>query len=339
MDEVSAKSPHAKFSCTHCDYNTSRQSKFNEHLLTAKHKRMNKFDQISAKNLSCASCNYTTSRQSKFDEHLLTAKHQRMTNPPSVRPNPPAHICSCGKSYKFKQGLSKHKAGCNAVVQEPFSNTIVLELLQQNREFKELLIEQNNKLIELSKEQNKNMMELAKEKSVTMTNSNNNNNTHFNLQFFLNNTCKDAITADDFVDNIKITFDDLENVGNQGYVKGITDIIMKQLKTLDVTKRPFHCTDTKRETMYIKDEKEWNKDDQEKTKLKKVIAKVADKNYRKIPEWREENPECKEVASEKYEFCIDMMRNSLGGLEDDQIKLDNKIIKAVAKEVYVDTKN
>lgn len=321
MTDVSFQNLTAKFHCKFCDFNTSRQSLFNTHLLTAKHKR-------------------------------LTLAAQKPTRPDQIQYK---HICMCGKYYKFKQSLYKHKKTCDEanlenVANEASSNLIILELLQQNNEFKEMLIEQNknimelskdqhNKLIELSKEQNKNMMELAKEKSVTMTNSNNNNNTHFNLQFFLNNTCKDAITADEFVENIKITFDDLENVGNQGYVKGITDIIMKHLKTLDVTKRPFHCTDTKRETMYIKDEKEWNKDDQEKTKLKKVIAKVADKNYRKIPEWREENPECKEVASEKYEFCIDMMRNSLGGLEDDQIKLDNKIIKAVAKEVYVETKN
>jgi hypothetical protein len=305
---------------------------------------------------SCKTCGFNTSRQALFNTHLLTAKHKRLTMIDEKKNNLSTHVCRCGKSYKFKQSLHKHKKTCDEakqvnVANEASSNLIILELLQQNNEFKEMLIEQNknmmelskdqnNKLIELSKEQNKNMMELAKEKSVVMTNSNNNsNNTHFNLQFFLNNTCKDAITADEFVDNIKITFDDLENVGNEGYVKGITDIIMKQLKTLDVTKRPFHCTDTKRETMYIKDEKEWNKDDQEKTKLKKVIAKVADKNYRKIPEWRQENPECKEVASQKYEFCIDMMRNSLGGLEEDQIKMDNKIIKAVAKEVYVETKN
>jgi hypothetical protein len=249
MTDVSVQNPPAKFSCKTCDYNTNKQSKFNEHLSTTKHKK-------------------------------ITLDYQTTASPAQIKNNLSSHVCRCGKSYKFKQGLHKHKKTCDDakqvnVVNEASSNLIILELLQQNNEFKEMLIEQNknmlelskdqnNKLIELSKEQNKNMMELAKEKSVVMTNSNNNNNnnTHFNLQFFLNNTCKDAITADEFVDNIKITFDDLENVGNEGYVKGITDIIMKQLKTLDVTKRPFHCTDTKRETMYIKDEKEWNKDDQ-----------------------------------------------------------------------------
>jgi hypothetical protein len=129
---------------------------------------------------------------------------------------------------------------------------------------------------------------------------------------------------------------ELENVGTNGYVNGITDIILSRLKELDVSKRPVHCTDLKREILYVRDENEWNKDSEEKSKIKNMITKIADKNYRKIPEWRRENPDCREPENQQYDFCINLMRNSLGDLGDEQIKLDNKIIKNIAKQVLVD---
>ena len=129
---------------------------------------------------------------------------------------------------------------------------------------------------------------------------------------------------------------ELENIGHNGYIAGMTDIILSRIKDLDVSKRPLHCTDLKRETMYIKDQNEWNKDTSEKSYLRKAIAMVAKKNYGKTIEWRECNPECLEVGSPKYDFCFKMMRNVLGDFEDIQVKLDNKIIKSLAKEVIVD---
>jgi hypothetical protein len=182
--------------------------------------------------------------------------------------------------------------------------------------------------------QNQNIMVLASK--VGNNNNNVNSNNNFNLNFFLNETCKDAINMNEFIKNIEIQLKEVENVGNEGYVLGITDIILNRLKQLDVTKRPVHCTDLKRETLYIKDENAWNKDTNENEKMRNMITCVANKNYRSIPKWRAANPECQEPENDKYDLCITMMRNALGDLGDEQTKLDNKIIKNIAKQVIVD---
>ena len=129
---------------------------------------------------------------------------------------------------------------------------------------------------------------------------------------------------------------ELESVGDNGYVTGISDIIVSRIKDLDVSKRPLHCTDVKRETMYIRDENEWNKDNDDKSKLRQFIGQVAKENMRKIPEWREQNPDCQNMFHEKYEYCMQLMRNSLGDLDEKQDKLDEKIIKNIAKQVAID---
>jgi hypothetical protein len=187
---------------------------------------------------------------------------------------------------------------------------------------------------------NETMVEMAKQVTAgNMVNSNNhitNNITNnFNLQLFLNDKCKDAVNITDFIDNIQIQMNELENVGTNGYVNGITDIILARLKDLDVTKRPVHCTDLKREVLYIRDDNEWNRDE-DRSKIKNMITKVASKNYRTIPQWRDQHPDCKDPENRQYDFCINMMRNSLGELGDEQARLDNKIIKNIAKEVVVD---
>ena len=157
----------------------------------------------------------------------------------------------------------------------------------------------------------------------------------FNLNFFLNTTCKDAINMSYFIQNMEIQLDDIEEIGHHGYIVGMTNMILNRLKMLDVCKRPMHCTDLKREIVYIKDADRWDKDTAEKSKLRQAITAVARKNYGKIPEWREHNPECLEIGSDKYDFCFKMMRNVLGDLDDEQIRLDNKIIKNLAKQIMV----
>jgi hypothetical protein len=181
-------------------------------------------------------------------------------------------------------------------------------------------------------EQHNKILELSNQVSVVNMNTNNTHN-QFNLNFFLNETCKNAINITEFIENIDIQMKELENVGKHGYVTGISNIILDRLKDMEVSKRPLHCTDLKRETMYIRNENEWNKDTEEKTTLKQVIGEVAKKNYRKIPEWQNQNPECKNVMNEQYDFSVQIMRNSLGDLDDKQIKLDEKIIKNIAKQV------
>jgi hypothetical protein len=235
-----------------------------------------------------------------------------------------------------KQPIEIHTGSVNSVdMLIQTQTTLILELVKQNQEFKQLLMEQSNQMME----QNKTMIEVAKNSNVNNTNNNTNTNSHnktFNLQFFLNETCKNAMNMSDFIETIDVQMNELENIGHNGYVAGMTDIILSRIKDLDVSKRPVHCTDLKRETMYIKDHNEWNKDTTEKSYLRKAISMVSKKNCGKTMEWRERNPECLEIGSPKYDFCFKMMRNVLGDFEDVQIKLDNKIIKNLAKEVVVD---
>jgi hypothetical protein len=273
--------------------------------------------------------------------------------------NKPTIICSvCNIKYLTKSGLWKHLQKHHneqepLLVPEPLAepvpeppkqeltNTLVLDtatvlqIIKQNDDFKTLIIEQNQEFKALLLEQQNKIIDLAGKPNTINNNTVNANNT-FNLQFFLNETCKDAMNISEFIENLNIQLKELENVGNNGYVTGISDIILKRIKGLDVSKRPLHCTDIKRETMYIRDENEWNKDTEEKSKLKNFIERVANQNIQKIPEWRQENPECQDMHHEKYEYCMKIFRNSLGDLDEKQDKLYDKVIKNIARQVSVD---
>jgi hypothetical protein len=327
--------------------------------------------QKDAPKFSCETCAFNSSNKYDWNKHLTTAKHKRkqletmLEKTSRKQMKDGEYICECNQSYHTRSGLYKHKKKCSQKGEDSLINSLlvtpelVMKLITQNQEFKELVMVQcntiagqgniiagqSNNIIEQSKtisEQSKSAFELASKASTqnshnTITNSNN----KFNLQFFLNETCKNAITADQFVDNIKITFDDLENVGNKGFVDGISDIIIKQLRTLDVTERPFHCTDAKRETMYIKeDAKEgdsgWVKDSQEKAKLKRVVKIVAKKNLNKIPEWHTEHPEIDVLDSNDYDMNHKIIRHSFGEGED--TVLHERVAKKVAKEVHMQEK-
>jgi len=290
----------------------------------------------------CEKCNFTTSRLSQYNIHLMTAKHKRITNDNSFFPNLSTYECSCGKNYIHRQGLYKHKKKCSLIsdsVENPakdepkLENTMVLSDASLNLTVIVLdLLKQNNEL-------HKQLIELSKEKSIVMnnctTNGNTNNmNNHFNIQVFLNDKCKDAINIDQFIKDIQISITDLENVGNQGYVQGISDIIIKNLRTLDLTKRPMHCTDIKRETIYIKDADKWEKDTEEKPKLKGAINRVAKKNLAKIRDWYQDHPDVTVLDSKDYEMNHKLIRQSFG--DGDLDVLQNKVVKHLVKEVYVD---
>lgn len=307
----------------------------------------------------CSLCNFKCSKKSNWDIHIATRKHQKITNDNEKTPN--EFVCNCGKSYKYTSGLSRHKLVCNVKSKATVSSSpspwdafpddfsdkrLILKMLDDSAEMKKTLVEQNKQIIE----QNNTMKELTNKMTTIIENNtnalttykntnnvttNNITNNQFNLNLFLNDTCKDAMNITEFLEDLEIQMKELENVANNGYVTGITDIILSRLKKLDISKRPLHCTDVKREVLYIRDENAWNKDDGDKAKLKKMITSVANKNYRKIPEWREKNPECKEPENEQYDFCIKMMRNSLGELGDEQTKLEEKIIKNIAKQVAI----
>jgi hypothetical protein len=309
-----------KYYCETCDFESRWKSDWTRHLGTSKHLNQPK---------STVFNNISTEETTKTNKPIMNSKF----------------VCkNCSKAYKDRSGLWRHSKTCKettknteSILQEkmekiqlqPISETteIIMAVLKDNKELKCMLSEQNNKILELINAKN------------TITNNITNNktvNNQFSLNVFLNETCRDAMNINEFIENIQIQTKELENVGNNGYVTGITDIILSRLKQLDVSKRPLHCTDIKRETLYIKDQNEWNRDTEEKTKIKTMITKIAKKNLKQIPVWREQNPECKEPENEKYDFCIKMMRNSLGEIGEEQIKLDEKIIKNIAKHVIVD---
>lgn len=304
----------------------------------------------------CEKCHFKCRWKCDWNRHLTTTKHLQETNGSTeetdknakknntVNDNNSSTKCpKCDNNYKSRSGLWKHIKICTTKTQ----NEIIADLIKYNNNITNLVLEQNS-IITKSHESMANSMlkttetivEMAKQVTAgNMVNSNNhitNNITNnFNLQLFLNDKCKDAVNITDFIDNIQIQMNELENVGTNGYVNGITDIILARLKDLDVTKRPVHCTDLKREVLYIRDDNEWNRDE-DRSKIKNMITKVASKNYRTIPRWRDEHPDCKDPENRQYDFCINMMRNSLGDLGDEQARLDNKIIKNIAKEVVVD---
>jgi hypothetical protein len=293
----------------------------------------------------CQICNYTTSRYSQYSRHLLTAKHKLLTNPnrKSSAANQ-QYNCLCGKSYKHYSSLCAHRKKCefadNSTCESitevnsnlnPNENELIMELIKQNQDFKCLLVEQQKENQSLQKQ----LLEAVKDGSQTINNTTNNNQ-KFNLNFFLNTTCKDAMNMSEFIENISTEFKDIENIGKNGYVNGMTDMIISRIRDLDVTKRPLHCVDLKRETMYIKDNDEWSKDTPDNQRLKNMITIVANQNYGIIPLWREKYPECQDWNNSKYDFCINMMRNILGDIGEEQIRMDNKIIKNISRHILVD---
>ena len=276
----------------------------------------------------CIYCDYSTSKNSQYERHILTDKHKRITKNIKKVPNDIKKIidekkykCGCGKEYNFASGLSKHKSKCN-------NNTN--NLIKENKELKEIILEvmsQNKELIKTISEM------VPKISSGNITNNNNSNNTTFNLQLFLNEKCKNALNINDFVKNLEITIDDLNFTKNNGLVKGITDVMVRGLKELDIYKRPIHCTDGKRETMYIKDEEKWEKDENNE-KIKEVIIDIANKERESVYKWKDENPLWKTDDEVQDEFML-LVNRVYTPIEEDN-KCEKKIIKNISKEVMVD---
>ena len=293
----------------------------------------------------CEKCNYKCNKNSEFSKHLKTAKHNKTTHNNQI--NLQSNVCSnCNKKYSDRVSLWRHKQKCQEILinmneLKAGDSDVITKLLMQNQElllsnqqFKELIIEQQQENQKLHNQ----LIEAVKDSGNTYNNNtiNNNNNQSFNLNFFLNTTCKDAMNMSDFIENMEINFKDIENIGKNGYVNGMTEMILSRIKELDVTKRPLHCTDLKRETMYIKDNDEWCKDTPENSKLRKTIGYVAKRNYATIPLWRETYPECQNWNDPKYDFCVDMMRNILGDIGEKQTRLDNKVIKNLSKHITIE---
>lgn len=286
------------------------------------------------KTFLCKCCDYVTSRKSQYDRHLLTSKHLKSTKCQQLETIfsekvPNEFVCNCGKIYKERSGLWKHKKACilgsNLTTDSnqihPPTNELVMSLLNQNMELQKQIIE------------------LCKEKNTVINNTTNNttNNNHFNLQVFLNEQCKDALNIGDFVEQIKLQLSDLDMIGRVGYVEGMSKIFMRNLHALDVFKRPIHCSDLKRETLYIKDKDSWEKENTENVKIKRAIKEIEHKNIKQIPKWREENPAAEDTETKKHLEYQNILLEAMGGstLEDDDKKRE-KIIRNIAKEVVID---
>ena len=317
-----------------------------------------KFSQNSALKYYCKICDYGTYKKCNYDTHIMSAKHSRVTNDynmgqnsakiqpkPSKKTDIEKFICSCGKEYQRRQGLWRHSKNCN---QQHITETInqndditdkelIIMLIKQNAEliketaeFKNMMLEKQNIMMDVIKTGTHN---------TTNTNTNSHNKT-FNLNFYLNETCKEALNINDFVSSIKVSLTDLENTGRQGYIEGISSIILKHLNNLEQYQRPIHCSDVKREVIYIKDNDKWEKEGEEKPLLTKAIKVIANENIKKIMEWKETNPDCTNSESKKNNLYLKIVSNSMNGLDKEEgTKNITKIISNVAKETIIQKEN
>jgi len=246
------------------------------------------------------------------------------------------YLCECGKQYKHLPSLYKHKKICTCNI--IFTDNKISVTNKSNMDFLTNLIEtqmkENKDLKDILQEQNKLMIKMAENMNST-TNINSHNKT-FNLNVFLNEYCKDAMNIMDFVDSLKLQLSDLENVGKLGFVEGISNIIVKKLKEMDINKRPVHCSDSKREVMYIKDENKWEKENEENVKLRKAIKYIAHKNSKLIPEFKKKYPDCNKSTSKYSDQLNKLVIEAMGGLGKEDYDNENKIIKKIAKQVTID---
>ena len=240
----------------------------------------------------CKLCDFNCSKKSNYENHIMTKKHIHRVNGNSLEnmeiEKNAKYNCTCGKTYTTNSGLWKHSKICKfkntntdiiTIENEPSDKQLIMMLIKDNSEFKNMMMEQQNSMMEIIKN------------GINNTTISNNNNKTFNLQVYLNETCKNAINLTDFVDSIKVQIKDLETVGEKGYAEGISEIFINNLQQLNTHSRPIHCSDSKRETLYIKDDNQWTKDDENKSTLTKAIKQVAGKNIKQISEWQKQHPE------------------------------------------------
>jgi hypothetical protein len=343
-----------EYNCELCNYNTSYKKDYSKHILTAKHKKLedltknrtNLTNNVSSIEFICNNCN------KKYNSRvgLWYHKNKNYCNIDKIEHVVPSESHTLNMSAKLTVGSSDIPIELVLEVIKQ-SKEVQNVLIEQNKELQKQLLEHSNKLLEnenrlLEKEnrllekdnqlieQNKQILEIAKKPN--MINSNNNNKTSFNLQFFLNETCKDAMNIVDFVNSLQLTNNDFETTGKLGFVNGISRIFINQLKKTDVIRRPLHCTDAKRETVYIKDNDTWEKDTDEKKKLNWAVNRIAQLNLNQIQQWQEEFPDSVKNNTPDNEKFTELALVALGGRgEDEIVKFNDKIMRNVLKEVIL----
>lgn len=355
----------SEFYCNYCDYTTSHRGHLKRHNMSEMHKLnvLNKNNDLLKDNIipieyKCEPCNYSSFDKQNFERHNLSIKHCNAIGIEKSRKNKKAEMnkCyNCGNVYVTPSGLSKHKKKCNSNsifindrdddvltnelqtnLSNMFTPEIFMDLLIKNKELQNMMIEQNERQIQQNAKHQSDMLDIMKSQPISQNNCNNitnHNNVNFNLQVFLNETCKNALNFSEFMNSIKVTLEDLEKTSQLGYVDGITRIFINALKNTEMEQRPLHCTDIKRETIYIKEADKWDKENKEKEHLKRAIQFISDKNLSQIQEWKKENPDSLDSMSKNSEILNKLYTVSLRG--DNVDKENNKIIRNVIKEVTI----
>jgi len=347
---------HKNFNCIKCDYYTVRITDYNKHLSTRKHifnhmeTVLSKMETEKSSAFVCEKCNYSTTVIRDYEKHKNTKKHLLKVTDNSVCNN---NICECGKEFSNRSGLWKHKQKCESTTQSvkkendempenKVTSDLFLQAINRTNELQEAFLEQNrelqNKLLEKENyiiEQNNKLLELSGKPTYNTINNN-----QFNLNVYLNETCKDAMNIVDFVNSLKLTIEDFETTGRLGFVEGISRIFIKELKNMEIEKLPIHCTDLKRETLYIKDNDKWEKENDEKRRFKWAINKVAQLNLNQIQNWQLAYPESVVNNTPANEKFTELALVALGGRgEEQENKFREKIMKNVLKEVVLDKKS
>ena len=286
----------------------------------------------------CDKCDFICFKKFNWDRHLSTSKHleELKWNKMEIKKEQKEQnfklcICEkCNKEFQTSSGLWKHKQKCKEILLTNKNN------INNDDESDDDIIN-DKKLILMLINQNKELMEIVKNGTNNTINNNiNSHNKTFNLQVFLNETCKDAMNISDFIESVKLQVSDLENVGKVGYIEGISNIIIKNLQALEVEKRPVHCTDQKREVMYVKEDNVWEKEDEANKKLRKAIRKIAHKNICMFKAYREKYPDCEDYDSKKNSQYNTIIYEAMGGKGDNEYEKDTKIIKKIAKVVGIE---
>ena len=308
-------------------------------------KQANKNAPKTTKNFNCEKCDFLCSKNSDYKRHIMTAKHLNANNANADANNGVAinYLCNvCNHIFKHGSSLSRHKKKCSIVQptkekKETIYKTEneIVTILKDNNDFKSLILEvvkNNSELQKQNQEFQKQMMEIYKSTNTVI---NNNNNKTFNMQIFLNEKCKDAMNIMDFVNSMTLEFADLEEVGKIGYVEGISNIIIRKLNALDIYKRPIHCSDSKREIMFVKDENIWEKENSTYDKLRKAIKHITCKNSAMLEPWSKAHPQCMNNQHRLNDVYVQMMGQAMGGKES-FLESENKIMKKIAKAVFID---
>jgi hypothetical protein len=324
-----SKKKSQEYVCKYCDFTTHKKSNYNAHISTEKHK-INSSENAETEIIDiiyeCSACKYQTIRKANYERHMWSVKHKQKKH---------------NANFSSDED-EEHQEPPEEIMQNmKITPQLMLFLIQQNKQMQQMMLEQN--------QQNRGMVESLIELAKNMGSNNSNasynnngnysNNKSFNLNFFLNETCKNAMNMSDFVKNLDVTTFDFEQTGQFGYVEGMSRILEKGLNKLEVHERPIHCTDAKRETIYIKDNDKWEKDDDKKTKLLGVVKQVGAKNINVIPQWCKENPGWCDSDSKENDRYLKYVFNSMCGGTDEEIQKNyGDIMRHMCKITVVDKK-